>query len=394
MGNLLCTLWIKTKRSLDWIGLVLFLGTFVFLDFSLAQICKFADCEQIFHREHQKKYRVNHRIYHHSLLPSVSMIDTWGDKVYPIFTNSLGFKDSHTRFILKKSKDYRILFIGDSFTEGIGFNFEDGFVGQINKALAKDGIDVLNAAVSSYSPAVYYSKIRHLLNTEKLDFHHVVVFIDMSDIWDEATWYNVGDDGVVHTVNPEEDHLKKNAFNRKIGNWFKNNFLTAIFIYRFRDWLNYREQNKLLVEANKNPVFSEEVFEKNLGHVLQTRETKWCFEDLDLKKWGAIGAKKAQENMNRLHKLLQRHDKKLTIAIYPWPSNIFYKDYPSRHSDLWNKWAVQQGVDIIDLFPKFINKEDPRKVIQENFILGDVHWNKNGHKIASRAFLEYFRVKK
>jgi len=88
------------------------------LDFSFAQVCKVGYCNDAFHMKHRKKFRVKHPVYHHGFVPNVSVMDRWGDSWYPIKTNSLGFKDAVNREVSLKSDAYRLLFIGDSFTEG------------------------------------------------------------------------------------------------------------------------------------------------------------------------------------------------------------------------------------------------------------------------------------
>ena len=51
--------------------------------------------------------------------------------------------------------------------------------------LEDDGVEVFNAGVVSYQPAIYWRKIRHLLQTVKFRFDEAVVFIDISDIFEE-----------------------------------------------------------------------------------------------------------------------------------------------------------------------------------------------------------------
>jgi len=51
-----------------------------------------------------------------------------------------------------------ILFIGDSFTEGISIGWHQTFVGIVSNTLEWQGIDVLNGAVVSYCPLL--EKIR------------------------------------------------------------------------------------------------------------------------------------------------------------------------------------------------------------------------------------------
>jgi hypothetical protein len=51
----------------------------------------------------------------------------------------------------------------------------------------------LNAGVASYSPSIYYKKIKYLLESG-LQFDEVVLFSDTSDVTDEATSYFCIDD--------------------------------------------------------------------------------------------------------------------------------------------------------------------------------------------------------
>ncbi len=104
-------------------------------------------------------HRIANKNYHHSFKKNADTIDYWGEYKYKFITNSLGFKDKLNREIpdqtnLKK----RIIIIGDSFTEGIGYRYEDTFVGHIDEQMKKNNIEILNAGVASQSPIIYYKK--------------------------------------------------------------------------------------------------------------------------------------------------------------------------------------------------------------------------------------------
>ena len=120
-----------------------------------------------------------HDVYHHTFKESMTAIDN-GWPEYSIYTNSLGFKDASTREIDLKSTNHRILFIGDSFTEGVLLNYEDTFVGIIDSSFIDKQIEVLNAGRSSYSPIIYWLKIKHLIEVVRLMFDEVVVYIDIA----------------------------------------------------------------------------------------------------------------------------------------------------------------------------------------------------------------------
>ncbi len=122
-----------------------------------------------------RAHRIKSFYYHHDLRPMASFYDHWGYERYKIYTNELGFKDKSNRKI--KFKKRNILFIGDSFTEGVGLKYEDTYVGIIENKLKKKykDIEILNAGVQSYSTSIYLSKIYYLLNKRKLPITDIVV---------------------------------------------------------------------------------------------------------------------------------------------------------------------------------------------------------------------------
>jgi hypothetical protein len=139
--------------------------------------------------------RIADPVFHHTLAANYDGYDRYGERRYRLITNSLGFKDGAVRVVPTTSASRRILMIGDSFTEGIGLRFEDTFVGMLARAgkQGADQTDYLNAAVASYSPALYYKKIKYLVDNG-YSFDEVVVLPDLSDIQDEATSYFCFDD--------------------------------------------------------------------------------------------------------------------------------------------------------------------------------------------------------
>ena len=75
-------------------------------------------------QELERKYRVTNKNFHHGLLKNFSGIGVSGGMKYNICTNSEGFRKSCNKANedLKDVFDY--VFIGDSFTEGIGIDYE------------------------------------------------------------------------------------------------------------------------------------------------------------------------------------------------------------------------------------------------------------------------------
>lgn len=71
-----------------------------------------------------------------------------GNSSFHVATNSLGLRGPEP----KKSADYRILFLGDSFTFGYGVEEHVAFPARVREAIP-EGFDVINAGVSGWGPS-------------------------------------------------------------------------------------------------------------------------------------------------------------------------------------------------------------------------------------------------
>ncbi len=80
-------------------------------------------------KEINRASRVGHPILHHALKPNVDGKMQWGTHLYAFRTNDLGFVDKAPRTVQKKAARERIVFVGNSFTEGLGVPWDDTFVG-------------------------------------------------------------------------------------------------------------------------------------------------------------------------------------------------------------------------------------------------------------------------
>ena len=348
------------------------------LDFALAQFLNYVWAPAGLRGE-GVMVQTSSTIYHHDLLPMKESIAGWGPYRYPLITNSLGFKDSSTREIILDPDESRILIIGDSFTEGVGVPFEQTFAGQIKDAFRPHGIDVLNAGVSSYSPTIYYRKIRYLLEDVGLKFDWLAVFIDISDIEDEASIYTLDDNQNVVCKPQATETLNGRHFCERPSRtvmWLKRKLrrhsIIVRFVYAIRDWL-----------SPKDPIVSDPI-----ERVTGKERILWTVEPDLFEAYGRSGLQQASEAMVRLNALLIDRGINLIIAVYPRTDQIMRRDLDSIQVRFFRDWAAENDAYFLNLFPWFINQQDPTSVVLKYHIPGDVHWNEAGHKLVAEVFLE------
>ncbi len=148
--------------------------------------------------------RVRDPVRHHALKPNCASMDRWGGDTYPFLTNNLGFRDEKVRDVPLADTHPRILMLGDSFTEA-PLAWRDSYVGRIAAHFPQ--YDFLNGGVGSYSPSNYLNVARMVL-AKGVDIDEVIVFIDISDVHDEAAFYHdVDASGAVAGPEQERWHM-------------------------------------------------------------------------------------------------------------------------------------------------------------------------------------------
>jgi hypothetical protein len=135
--------------------------------------------------------------YDHDLAPNAKSQRAWGNIVYSWQTDRYGFRIGDCAPGEAEKDRPAIFVVGDSFTEAIGSSYEKSFAGLMACDAAKQGKAVWNLGVASYSPAIYHRKIRVAAQRLGLKPAEIYVFLDLSDIDDDANVYKVAADGAV-----------------------------------------------------------------------------------------------------------------------------------------------------------------------------------------------------
>lgn len=323
-----------------------------------------------FYRD-RSAFRVRSELYHHGFRPGVSVDDErWGSLVSSYRINSLGLRDREVREVPLASSAWRVVLIGDSFTEGIGVRYEDTFAGRAAAALAPRGIEVMNAGVASFSPIMYLRRTRNLVEEVGLRFDHLVVFIDIGDIQDEVTYHL---DARGNVVSRERRRLREERANRVHGRPF---FMRSLAVRR---WLDRRTLLLARLYAAADAFLTRG----------PQRAALWTVDAQAFDEYGREGLAKARTHMDALRDLLARHGIGLTVAVYPWPDQVLLGDRDSRQAAYWRAWAEQSGAGFLDYFPRFVGVGPPRETVRDYFIAGDIHWNAAGHRVVAELLVPH-----
>ena len=311
-------------------------------------------------------------VYHHDLRKNVDSWSRWGLVRYPLRTNNLGFRDERVREVPPCSEGLRLLLVGDSFTEGIGVAYPETFAGILARELRTQDVEVLNAGVVSYSPTIYYRKTRYLLEDLGLDIDMLVVFLDGSDIPDEAWLDRYGR----VRVTLEEKGTSATTSRRP----------------PFEQLKHVLQQHSLIMKAaaTLRLVVQERLDEKRRRDrlALDARGVAWDYDPEAYRDYGEQGLRRAAVYMDSLLALSRAHELPMAVAVYPWPDHIYRRMLDSRQRTFWRTWSSRRGIPFFDLFPAFIGGRDPEKTIRDYHVPYDSHWNTAGHRRVAGAVLE------
>lgn len=343
----------------------------------------------IFIPKDYNSFRKPHEYYHHTLEPNKAVMAKWGETVYPLFTNSLGFRDFRKREVPLKSEKKRILIMGDSHTEAVGVPFEKSFTGTLIALSDTTKVEILNAAAVSYSPKLYYLKAKYLVQNIGLKIDELFVFIDISDIQNEIAYKDYEPKALnfdrkisyrftkflerksitYYSVTAISKAKKRKEFYKKTRNYFKGRVDNQTELYA--TFFDEMDNEELL----NNPDFHE------VGY--------WLGDPKYMQLWGKEGLELGAENMLKLAELCKTYNIKMTISVHPWIPQIINKDLNPTYVQFWQKFAETFQVGFMNLFPLFINDENPDIIVEKYYIHNDNHWNENGHQMVGRALSPY-----
>ena len=295
-------------------------------------------------------------VYDHDLLPNKNTERAWGRIVYPWRTDKYGFRTGQCAGSDADKGKPAVFVIGDSFVEAMGSSFEKSFPGLIACDAASQGKAAWNLGVASYSPAIYHLKLKAAAQKLGITPKSIYLFLDLSDIDDDANVYVVHADGSVGKT-PQNDHPTVKGVPFDLGEFILNNFTTARLAY------------DLYVSSS----FS---YTQSVGR----DRARWTIDPELMNKWGKRGLAIASDNLDKVVALCREWNCQLTLIVYPWPDNVVAGDKDSIQVRYWRSWAEQRGARFVDGFAPFF-REPADATLRKYYIAGDVHFTEAGNRL-------------
>jgi len=261
------------------------------------------------------------------------------------------------------------------------------------RAFEKDIILINNKEQEGLSrclnKAILKSRGKYFLRVDSDDYvnHDYLKFlflmIDLNKDVDAVSCdYLLVDDkeNIITGVNDTEETLER-KFKKKIysiGWALRDNFITFRFLYlvsekteEIKNYIKFKSKSAKLLNKSFFKITREEAIYYRMTHI---DRGYWTFNDEKFKEIQK-GLEQAEKYLIKLFNLLKLNNIESYLIIYPWPTQIEYGD--QRHAPHWENFSKENNINLINLYNIF-QTENKKKLIFENFIYGDIHWNKQG----------------
>lgn len=298
--------------------------------------------------------------------------EKWGTKTFKIATDQNGFRVNP---IQDKNGKADFIFLGDSFTFGIGENWAKSFVGKFDASTNKK---IVNAGTTSYSPTAYLYQYQKALKSNILkDNHNVIVCLDISDVQDEAGYWMDGYQNPIKRIYIKND-LKK---------YFRENFKFSHLIVTY--------VRNLFIDPH-NPFLQERM---SIRSAFTFEDWSKLDDKTPLDGIGGYAPLGVEGGLNKIYKKLKEisditksSKSKMYILIYPWPNQLIYPQKFNWSDYITNLCAKITCDGVIDAQPNFLRfKDDNIDWKDELFIEGDVHYSTKGNLMIYEVLKSFFK---
>ena len=355
----------KKKLPLILINAIVFISLFIIFDMLLSnfyikshkKIC--FDIEENFYKL-KKNCETIQQFYY--TLPSVKVL-----------TNKFGHRTNKN---IKNTKK-KIFFFGDSFTYGVGVNYDDSFVGIVDNKV-KD-YEMFNFAVPSYSPSLYLYQLNEMLNQEIIP-DKIFIVLDLSDVHDESFRW-MGSSNYKPILKSGKYKKEQTGLKKFINKNFQVSRIFAAFVNRTNRNLKY----KIITTVMKSKYIIDSTIQTNFTYVKpENLNNKWL-------KPGKFkeGLNTIDDKLHQISDLVKNYNIDKYILIYPWPETLEYGQENFNWENFARDIAKKYDFILINMFPSLNKiKKNNRDWYNKLYFIKDAHFNKRGHKIIGNYIVD------
>ena len=316
-----------------------------------------------------------------ALQPYCSCTRAWGQERYALNINSQGFRDEQVRQVPLADPRPRILMLGDSFTESMG-PWNTSFVGRLAARFPQ--YEILNGGVGGYSPSNY-------LNTERiavksgLDFDEAIVFIDISDVQDEAALVSDIDSSGAVALARHQYHYQ--TWYSNLRKFVSKYLVLTNYVWEFAERILVGSGYYHLDHGFNGNIFDLERSGWTYRKVVEDQPFELGFAPLGVE----AGIAKEKRKMDLLYADLANRNIPISVVVYPWPAQLIYDKVDSREVQIWREWCQGKCKRFVTIFPEFFAAKEQCPKLQpgcwylRNWTFGDIHLNANGNAIVADA---------
>lgn len=327
------------------------------------------------HKNGVKLYRSDPKTGWYELNSNFEGQDRYGKLIFNVSTDSHGFRSpgpGQSRQAVATSAP-PVLLLGDSFTYGVGLEWPDTFAAQL---AARYPGKVINAGVNSHAPTPHLWRLKRWLQQGSVAPGTVIVMaVDISDVFDEATrWHDgpttpidrstaggpKGSDRVPQTQQP----------------WFRpSTFQLTHQIYFGLESLVKGVIDNLQVRNNIRSDFTH----KNWNQINNN------FAPLGV----AGGLKQLKHKIEAAAHLSHAHGHRFYLLIYPWPAQLAFANRFSWERAITESCRKPDCSGVINTFPAFRQLAASDRRWQDHlYIRGDMHFQATGNAIIAAQILK------
>ena len=300
-------------------------------------------------------------------------------KSFPVkltITDEMGSRIGKKK-IEKDINKKNIFIFGDSFTYGVGIEFEKTYVGLLTENLKY--YNIYNFGVGSYSPSVHLYKLKQVLN-KNLKPSKIILFLDLTDVIDEANRWNFDEKNETVMLSTNflyNEFNKKKSFSEKNFKLSKN--ISSYLNFNLR---NLREKSNIRIRDKRKIKTS-----------IQGSFTYTDANNLDQRFWKKNTFKRGlnfiEKRLKQISKVAKKNNSEFYVVIYPWAETLEFGQQKFNWSYFVNSICDNGTCKLIDAIPAFNDYKNKNiDWSTELYFLNDEHFNEKGANLLYKTVLK------